>query len=302
MNAVPVFKPLGLEDRDLFLRRLSNYDFNTYEYSFLTLYLWKKYCNVEYAIIDDALIIKKNQEKKGSYFMQPVGYPEGALQDIVKELIKIKEQDSSFRYLFGDIEAPFLLRLQDIYGQKIKYREDDNNFDYIYETEKLINLTGRKLGKRKNHYNQFIKRYDYSLKDIGDQDVSKDCFNFAELWLKRRKTKHRELIFELEGIGDVLNNSQQLPALGMAVYVKDKIAGFTIGEKVNSRMAIIHVEKGNTRYKGVYAFINKTFAEEYLRDAAYINRQEDLGAVRLREAKRAYDPVKLEKKYLVDLI
>lgn len=299
---MPVFKPLGLEDRDLFLRRLSNYDFNTYEYSFLTLYLWKKYCNVEYAIIDDALIIKKNQEKKGSYFMQPVGYPEGALQDIVKELVKIKEGDSSFKYLFGDIEAPFLHRLQDIYGQKIKYREDANNFDYIYETEKLINLTGRKLGKRKNHYNQFIKRYDYSLKDIGDQDVGKDCFNFAELWLKRRKAKHRELIFELEGIGDVLNNSQQLPALGMAVYVKDKIAGFTIGEKVNSRLAIIHVEKGNTRYKGVYAFINKTFAEEYLRDAAYINRQEDLGAVRLREAKRAYDPVKFEKKYLVDLI
>jgi len=294
------FKALELGDRDVFLRYLWNYHFNTYEYSFLTLYLWKDYCNVEYAIIKDALIIKKTEEKEGSYFMQPIGCSEGTLPDIIEELIKIKQEDATFKCLFRDIEEPFLQKQKETYGPNIIYFEDIKKFDYIYETQKLINLNGDKLSKRKNHYHQFINQYNYSLKDLHDKTAIEDCLEFSRVWLESRKVKYNEIIFELEGIRNVLNHLDLLNAIGMAVYVNSKVAGFTIGEKVNSQMAVIHVEKGDTKYKGIYAFINKTFAESYLEDTTYINREEDLGKAGLKKAKRAYDPLKLEKKYLVD--
>ena len=45
-------------------------------------------------------------------------------------------------------------------------KEDRDNFDYLYEAEKLIKLSGKKLHGKKNHYNSFIKNYKYEVKDI----------------------------------------------------------------------------------------------------------------------------------------
>lgn len=296
------FKPLNLEDRDLLLKYLKDYTFRTYEYSFLTLYLWRKYCNVEYAILQDGLIFKKNEEKIGSYFMQPIGFSEKILPDIIQELIQFKQEDPTFRYLFKDIEEPFLSQLKEIYGPNILYIEDAKDFDYIYSTEKLINLPGDKLHKRKNLFNQFIKAYHYEIKDINDQAVIEDCLDFSRKWFENQEIKTKQIVCELEGIREVLTHFGLINAIGLAIYVDGTIAGFTIGEKVNAQMGVIHIEKGDTRYKGIYAFINRTFAGQYLRDTMYINREEDLGIPGLRKAKLAYDPIKLEKKFIIQSI
>ncbi|HVJ49154.1 DUF2156 domain-containing protein [Desulfitobacterium sp.] len=296
------FKPLSLENRDLLLKYLKNYSFKTYEYSFLTLYLWRKYCNVEYAIFQDGLLLKKNEEKIGSFFMQPLGFPKETLPDVIQELNQLKQEDMAFKYLFRDIEEPFLNQLQEIYGIDVLYLEDTKDFDYIYETEKLINLPGTKLHKRKNLYNQFIKAYQFEIKDIHDQLVLEDCLDFSRTWFENQSVKTKQITCELEGIREVLTHLELLNAMGMAVYVDHKIVGFTIGEKVNSQMGVIHIEKGDTRYKGIYAFINRTFAKRYLSDTMYINREEDLGIEGLRKAKLAYDPIKLEKKFIIQSI
>lgn len=294
------FKPLDLSDRNLFLKYLGHYPFYSYEYSFLSLYFWKDYCNVHYGLYKDVLIIKKSEEHKGSYFIQPLGCPDHLLSELLEVLINIKQQDASFKDLFREIEEPFLLRIKDLYEVDICSQEEENNFDYLYETQKLINLPGDKLRKKKNHYNQFINSYHYSIKDISEKDVQIDCLDLATSWLESQKTKYNEIIFELEGIRNIFNNIEYLNVLGMAIYVNNSLAGFTIGEKVNEKMAIVHVEKGNINYKGIYAFLNKVFAEKYLQDTYYINREEDLGISGLRKAKLAYEPSMLVKKHIVN--
>lgn len=294
------FKALELDDRDLFMKYLGDYNFNTYEYSFLNLYLWKEYCNVEYTLFNEALIIKKTEEGKGTVFMQPIGYSKDNLKDIISELIEYKRNNSNMKVLFSDIEEPFLEELKQIYGEELQYFQDVKNFDYIYETEKLIKLNGDKLRKRKSQYNHFVSSYQYSIEDISGDKVINDCISFAEEWFKGQPSNH-QLICELNGIKNIIHNLKPLNGLGMAVYVNDVIAGFTIGEIVNKDMAIIHIEKGDTIYNGIYAFINRTFAELYLKDVKHINREEDIGIPGLRRAKLAYDPIKLEKKYLVDI-
>ena len=296
------FKNLDIEDKEIFYKYQKDYRFNTYEYSFVNLYLWRRYCNVQYTIIKDALIIKKTEEKIGSYFMEPIGYADENLQEIISELLKIKETDKNINYLFRDVEEPFLQKLKTIYGGNFLYFEDVKNFDYIYESQKMIDLTGEKLRKRRLQYNQFIESYDYTVKDIHDEEVVEDCLHLSREWFEAQKSTNRELKFELGGIRDVLINRDKINIDGIAVYVEDKIIAFTIGEKVNHRMAIIHTEKGDTAYKGIYPFINRTFAEKYLKDVTYINREEDLGIVGIKKAKEAYDPIKLEKKYYVDFL
>lgn len=295
------FKPLELSDNIVFQKYLSEYKFNTYEYSFLNLYLWRKYCNVQYAVLNDVLIIKKSEGNAGTYFMQPIGFKDENLKDIISMLYEIKKDYKDMLFLLGDIEEPFLKKLLEIYGEKLIYIEDVKKFDYIYEAKKLINFTGEKLRKRKLQYNQFKNSYNFEIKDIHDKKVIEDCIYFSEKWFDAQNNKDEQIMFELEGIKDILTNFQFLNAIGMAVYINNNIAGFTIGEKVNKKMAVIHIEKGDVAYKGIYAFINRIFAKIYLSDIVYINREEDVGIEGIRRAKLAYDPIKLEKKYLINI-
>ena len=295
------FKKLDIEDREIFQKYIGKYEFGTYEYSFLTLYIWRKMLNVEIGIVDDALIVKKYEKQKGSYFMQPIGYKKENLRGIVYKLNEIRRKDDSFKSLFRDAELPFLYELMDIYNDKVCLCEDINNFDYIYNSEDLASLGGKKFHKKKNHYNQFVGNYKYEVKDLCEEEVVGDCIDFSQAWYDERQEDDEQLEYELESIRGILPNCKILGLEGLAVYVDGKIVGFTVGEKVNNNMAIVHVEKGDFKYSGVYAFINKTFAERYLSDVKFINRQEDLGVKGLRKAKRSYNPVKLEKKFIVDI-
>ena len=295
------FKKLNIEDKEIFQKYVGTYEFGTYEYSFLTLYIWRKMLNVEIGIIEDSLIIKKQEQQKGSYFMQPMGYEKKNLKEIVYKLNEITKRDKSFKNLFRDIEFPFLYELMDLYKGNVCLCEDINNFDYIYKSEDLISLSGHKFHRKKNLYNQFIGNYNYKIKDICQDNVVRDCINFSHMWYEQRQEEDEQLKYELESISEILPNFRTLGFKGMAVYVDNKIAGFTVGEKVNSNMAIIHIEKGDFKYNGIYAFINKAFTERYLSDVKLINRQEDLGIKGLRKAKKSYNPVKLEKKFIVNV-
>jgi len=296
------FKKLDIEDRDVIQKFVGKYTFNTYEYTFLTLYIWRKMFNIEYDIIDNTLIIKKNSARTGSYFMQPVGYKKENLKDIILELNNMRKNDDSFNSLLRDIETPFLSELIDIFNGDVKYSEDVNNFDYIYNSQDLIRLSGKKFHRKKNQYNQFISSYEYELKDLGEPGVVDDCIRFARTWFEERGENDRILLYELEGIEDALPKHDLLGIKGMAVYIGGRIAGFTAGEKLDNDMAVIHFEKSDLAYDGIYSCINKTFVEKYLSDVKYVNRQEDLGIKGLRKAKMAYNPVKLEKKFIVDLL
>ena len=296
------FKPLELEDRSIFSKYLGDYCFKTYEYSFLTLYLWRKMFKTEYGILDDALIIKKSNKSTGSYFMQPIGYKKRDIESIVLKLNDIRKSNPDFKSLFRDIEAPFLEEFGRCFGGNISVSEDLNNFDYVYNCRQLAALSGSKFHRKKNQYNQFVNRYDYRIKDIHDETVSGDCAAFIEKWYENKEDSGDQLKHEYEAVSNLLGKITQLDIKGMAVYIDNCLAGFTIGEKAGRDMAIIHVEKGDVAYSGIYPFIIKTFADKYLNDVNFINRQEDMGIEGLRKAKMAYNPVRLEKKYVVDLL
>lgn len=297
------FKALELSDQQVFRDYLKGYPFNTYEYSFLTLYLWRHYCHVQYAVFNNTLIVMKREPKKGTYFMQPIGYADqSALQQIIALLVAIKPPAESATCLFRDVEEPFLGELKALYGDRLVYAEDEKNFDYIYDTQRLIKLAGEKLHKKKNLYNQFVRGYSHEVKDLRDDGVAQDCMEFSKRWLDSQKIMYKEIIWEHEGVKDILTHLDALrEVMGLAVYVDGRIAGFTLGEILNRDMAVIHVEKGDVDIKGIYAFINRTFAERYLQDVRFVNREEDLGMVKLKKAKQAYDPVRLEKKYIANL-
>lgn len=295
-----IFKKLTIKDKPILDKYLKNYQFTTSEYSFTTLLVWRKACDIQYAIYNGVLIIKKKDFKEKYYFMQPIRYKKENLKELI-DVLKEYKKENNMDYLFKDVENSFLDDLKGIYGNTAQVEEDSDNFDYIYSKEKLISLSGKKLHSKKNHYNNFIKTYNYTVKDLSESGVIEDCIKLTNKWYEENYNGDRYLTYELEGIIEVLHNSNELNLKGMAVYVDNKIATFTVGEIVNDDMAIVHFEKGLKDINGIYAFTNKTFVERYLSEVEYINREQDLGIEGLRKAKKSYYPIKLEEKYCVNL-
>ena len=136
------FKPLTLRDKNTFDKYLTPYNFETCEYSFINLLMWKSACDIQYTILKDSLIIKKIDFDGSSHFMQPIKYKKDDLKEIVEILEKYK-QENEMDYLFKDAEDSFIKDFKEIFGDKYFIEEDRDNFDYIYESQKLIKLSGK---------------------------------------------------------------------------------------------------------------------------------------------------------------
>ena len=79
-----------------------------------------------------------------------------------------------------------------------------------------------------------------------------------------------------------------------------KIVAFTMGEKLNSDTYVIHIEKAFNHIKGSYQMINREFAvyvREMYPELIYMNREDDMGHMNLRNTKLSYRPDKMENKY-----
>nr|WP_286207910.1 DUF2156 domain-containing protein [Clostridium caldaquaticum] len=287
---------MTLDDKKLFDTYLKPYKFLTSEYSFTNLFIWRKALDIQYTVYKDALIIKKKDFSDNYHFMQPIGYNREFLTQILDILINYRKE-FGLKYLFKDCETPFIEELKSIYGENLSYEEDRDNFDYIYESSKLISLSGKKLHSKKNHYNHFVKNNIYNVVPINEENIN-ECMKAACEWCNRIGCKGY-VKHELKSIQELLINREKLDFVGIAIYVNNILSAFTIGEKMNANMAIIHIEKADTNINGLYTFINKTFVETCFKDVPYINREQDLGIEGLRKAKLSYQPFKLEHKYAV---
>ena len=76
--------------------------------------------------------------------------------------------------------------------------------------------------------------------------LATDVIVAAEKWYEGNKDDHI-LNYELQGIKDVLKNIEIVDIKGIAVYVDEKIVAFSLGEKLNDNLAVIHIEKADMR-------------------------------------------------------
>lgn len=295
-----IFKKLDLDDKKIIDKYIYPYKFLSCEYSFTSLYIWKDACDVQYAIYEGVLILKKKDFQGNYHFMQPLGYKKENLRHII-EVLETYKEENNMEYLFKDLDEGFVKEVNSLLHEndELCVSEDRDNFDYLYEANKLMTFSGKKLHSKKNHYNYFVKNYNYEVADIDNEKVIGDIIEAAEKWYEETPEKDDKLYYELLAIKDIVNLMNFLNLKGIAVYVNGKLAAFSIGECLNEKLAVIHIEKGDKNISGIYSFIAKTFVERCFNNAEIINREQDLGIEGLRKAKMSYHPVKLEKKFIL---
>lgn len=267
---------------------------------FLDSFLWRDYYKVRYAISDGKAI---------QWLMESDGIPHSAmpmcreedLEHYFYEMLDYFNQELKlpFKIYLADEEAVQKLKLD---PERFQVTEQEDLKDYLYDGDAMRTLSGKKLHKKKNHLNAFMKEYDgrYEYRKIDCAD-RKDVWDFLSKW---RDAKGEDVDVhldpEVEGIHEILKNCFDLQVKMGGVYINGNLEAFSIGS-YNSleNMAVIHIEKANPQIRGLYQFINQQFLLHEFPTAALINREDDLGLEGLRKAKMSYYPIGFARKYLI---
>ncbi len=285
------FKPVELEDKDIINSYLKTEQNMGCEMAFGSLYIWRKAYSTRYAIIEDCLVLWTKDGDNPAGLRFPVGNGD-----------RLRAAELACDYMESIGERP---QFYGVTRDVADFIEDNtSNFevqdmskysDYVYETESLITLAGKKLHAKKNHLNKFKKTYKYEYLPIksSDHDAIMSAYDgWAELDNKYLKA-------EYDSISDVVKNLDTLDIKGAMLKVDGKIVAFTLGEKLNDKTAVIHVEKADVNYVGSYAAINQMFAENEWSEYKYINREDDCGLEGLKKAKLSYRPAFMVEKFKV---
>ena len=173
---------------------------------------------------------------------------------------------------------------------------DRDNSDYIYNRTDLQNLPGKDFHKKKNLVNAFLKNSNISIKNL-DTTNTKDAFRILQIWSENRNLKQTDYYQCIDALNDISQNNSILS--GIIVYVEENPVAWSIGEFLpDEKTYLVHFEKGDSNYKGVYQFINNATVKNLPETVLFINREQDLGDEGMRQAKLTYRPCGFINKYL----
>ena len=130
--------------------------------------------------------------------------------------------------------------------------------------------------------------------------MTSDCIALYDQWMTEKDEETEEsLQNEKLSVELALNNMDSLGLTGGAIYIDGKLCAFTVGERLHPHMQLIHIEKGDTNYEGIFPMINQQYVLHECEDVELINREEDMGIEGMRKAKRSYNPLKMIEKHLL---
>ena len=288
------FEPISLEMQGRYREHLAESPQKTSDYCFANLWGWAEVYGLHWAWSDGLVWIKQTVPEE--IFWAPVGLW-GAVDwnRCVSSYFNGQTQ-------FIRIPENLLEIWKGNIGQHITVEETRGQWDYLYSVTELVELRGKRFHKKKNLLNQFKKKYDFKYLPFGPEiiDMAREM---QEDWCTWRDCESFEaLAAENRAISRILNSWEKIYGLGGgAIMVDQEMAAYTIVESLSREMLVIHFEKGNAKYKGVYQAINQMFLEHSGNESSIANREQDLDDEGLRKAKLSYNPTGFLKKYRITL-
>jgi hypothetical protein len=299
-------KPIELTDKKLFDDYFQKYPPEISEFSFTNLFMWRNYYNFLFTELKNHLVLfsqdylkqrKKpiNIESKDVlYFFPPIGpTPDKIIFDLFENIDNLEVHrvpENICEKLIGHEKFSRL---------NLDYLEDRNNWDYIHDKEEIISLAGNKYRQNRRWLQKFLDSYNYDFQLL-TRDLIEKCKELQLEWcVLRACTEDESLEAEQEAIYEALDNFKTLGFSGGLLCVDNRCAGYTLGEMLNDKTLVIHIEKAHMEFEGAYQAINNFFLKNCCSDVIYVNREQDLGIEGLRRAKESYKPIKMIKKSII---
>ena len=297
------FKNIETDDIEKMMPFYSMRKNKTCDSVFLESFIWKDFYKVRYAIWEEKAIL---------WLMEYGGNVFSAMP-----LCREEDLPAAFKaienYFNEELGFPLVINLADEYAvnylklPETEYfvEEQVDSKDYLYDGNAMRTLAGKKLHKKKNHINGFLREYgdrtEYRALCCSD---GHEVWEFLDRWREKKGDEVEEhLDYEVQGIHDILKNCCDLYVHMGGVFIDGVMEAFTMGSyNPIENMAVIHIEKANPDIRGLYQYVNQQFLLAEFPSVDWVNREDDMGLEGLRAAKMSYYPADYARKYLVEQI
>ena len=267
---------------------LARYPRRNCDFNITNLLAWGKIYGNQYLLWQDNLVIF-NPKYQNVCFPLGDNYTARDLADLVL-LFKQEYPEAELNIIPEEYYAK-TPELNDYF----EIQEDRAWADYVYSIDRLVNLSGKTLAKKKNLISQFIRAYpDYQVLPV-TSDKFDVLLRFTYKWKRERSAEGIYLMTEIKAIENALAMWDLLPAEGIIICLHDKIAAFSIFSPQTQEMVTEHFEKFDPDKKGAAQLVNWETAKYLQKRFKYLNREQDLGLIGLRQAKLSYQPEFLVK-------
>jgi len=296
--SLPEMRPLTLADRDAVSAFIRAQPRQQSELTFTNLFIWRDAYQLRLSEVRGALaVFSWRADPEDSFLFPPLG--DGADAAVVRQCLD---------HMRANGHAPVMARATGADLQRLGVTEaefvieaDRDNWDYVYLVEDLIRLSGNRYHRKRNHLEQFTSQHQFAYRKL-TPDLAPACQELQDKWCDE---KHCDLVATLRAessaVKAVLDNFETLGVTGGCIEIDGKIEAFTLGELLNPETVVIHIEKANATFHGLYQMMNQQFLEHEWQHIKYVNREQDLGIEGLRKAKESYYPHHMVEKLTVRL-
>ena len=291
----PEFRSVCLSDKEYLDEAFRAFQPEISELTFTNLFMFRHVHDYQLSERRGSIIIFAKSYSDEPYFMPPIG---GAdipltLEDLLEFLRKAGEKPVIELVCKGFIDKYIAG------NDKYSFELDEDDSDYLYKTRDLVELAGRKYHDKKNLLNRFVRTYRHEYRTLTD-DMVPDAKDLVHRWCQEKCSCDIPSTFgETEATLLALDYFDQLSIKGGAVFVDGKLEAIALGEELNEDTAVVHVEKANSEYAGLYQYISSRFLAHEFPHFKYVNREQDLGEPNLRKSKQSYNPVRMIEKYKI---
>lgn len=289
------FEPITLDRQSEYLSRFSKMPQKASDYSFINLWGWADIYGLRWAW-DGPLVWIKQTRGQPCYWA-----PVGSWEDV--EWPGFFDRKPDLDVPITRIPETLLGLWENHLGPGVEVVETKGHWDYLYRATELASLKGNRFHKKRNLVNQFMKKYDFKFVSLGKEWMA-PAMQMQENWCVWRDCESNETLnAENQVIEKIFQKWENLEGIfGGGLLVEDQVVAYTVGEKISKNTLLVHFEKGNPDYIGVYQAINQLFIDHFKTGLELINREQDLGDPGLKKAKRSYHPTGYIKKYRLQAV
>jgi len=289
----PELKPIGPEDVSEIRAALGLSVRNICELALANLFIWRGSDKPRLTLINDNVCVLISPLNEPPYFLEPLsGNKSIETVDIcLKHAGKISRASEDFVHILKE--------------NAFKITPLRNQFDYVYLTKDLAELKGKAFDGKRNHIKRFTKRFpDHKFAPI-DQSFREEALALFEKWCRSKngsaacdEVSYRSQRSALEA---AFEGFKELKLLAHAIFAEGSMKGFVIGSALNEDTACAHFQYVDPDAEGVSQTLLMEAAKNTFSAFECLNLEQDLGIAGLRKTKLSYHPLKLEKKFEVEL-
>jgi hypothetical protein len=191
--------------------------------------------------------------------------------------------------------------LEELYPGRFSFEEKRDLAEYIYTTESMSTFLGGKLAKRRKEVHQFWRIYGdrASVAQITKADFP-EILSFQKKWMQQNSESHDRQALEREErtIQKQLEHYDELRLSGVVMRIDDEVRGYGYGCRLGKEYYDALIEKGDRQIEHSYKVLRQESVKQCAMDCKYVNLEEDIGIIGLRNLKNAYQPAFLLLKFV----